>query len=78
MNTTEVVFVKCEKFQMCQMCSDLALPQKQKCILMINVYYHITRLIQLNDNQHYQIFLSLRYPGLKMPSNKSFVGKRLT
>ena len=38
---------------------------------------HITRLIQLNGNQHYQIAPLLNYPSLKMPSNRSFVEKRL-
>ena len=38
---------------------------------------HVTRSIQLNDNQHYQIALPLRPPSLKMPSNGSFGEKRL-
>ena len=60
------------------MCSDLALPQKTEMSIDDQRFLsHVTRSIQLNDDQHYEIALLLRYPSLRMPSNRSFVEKRL-
>ena len=75
-NTIEIsFFVKSESSQMC---SYLALPQKIEMSINDQRFLsHVTRSIQLNDDQHYEIALPLRYPSLKMPSNRSFVEKRL-